>query len=182
MKKYIEVSARAHGSLSIDDEDLLSLPIPLPSGGSSRIEQQKIAACLTSLDEIIAAHDKKLDAFKSHKKGLMQQLFPRGRNPAQPPFPRISRRREWESVKWERLSCRQARMEHATESQSHMTCRKGIPFIMASDLDDGQIDTSNCHFIRKALADTLKKSVQRKAMSCSPMERRRGSRCGLGRF
>lgn len=34
---------------------------------------------------------------------------------------------------------------------------KGIPFIMASDLNDGQIDTSNCHFIRKALADTLQK-------------------------
>lgn len=53
LKKYIEVSARAHGSLSIDDEDLLSLPIPLPSGGSSRAEQQKIAECLTSLDELM---------------------------------------------------------------------------------------------------------------------------------
>jgi type I restriction enzyme S subunit len=77
LKKYIEVSARAHGSLSIDDEDLLSLPIPLPSGGSSRAEQQKIAACLTSLDELIAAHGQKLDALKAHKTGLIQQLFPR---------------------------------------------------------------------------------------------------------
>ena len=40
-------------------------------------EQQKIADCLTTLDEVIAAEARKLDALKTHKKGLMQQLFPR---------------------------------------------------------------------------------------------------------
>lgn len=39
-------------------------------------EQQKIAECLSSVDELIAAHKKKLDTIKMHKKGLMQQLFP----------------------------------------------------------------------------------------------------------
>lgn len=49
----------------------LRLPVPSPS------EQQKIAACLSSLDELIAAQFRKVDALKTHKKGLMQQLFPR---------------------------------------------------------------------------------------------------------
>lgn len=40
------------------------------------LEQKKIASCLSSLDEIIAAHSQKLDALKDHKKGLMQNLFP----------------------------------------------------------------------------------------------------------
>ena len=40
------------------------------------IEQQKIAACLSSLDELITAHSQKLDALKEHKQGLMQNLFP----------------------------------------------------------------------------------------------------------
>lgn len=40
-------------------------------------EQQKIAECLTSLDELIAAQVRKMDALKAHKKGVMQQLFPR---------------------------------------------------------------------------------------------------------
>lgn len=39
------------------------------------LEQQKIADCLTSLDDLIIAHSEKLDALKDHKKGLMQQLF-----------------------------------------------------------------------------------------------------------
>ncbi len=39
-------------------------------------EQQRIADCLTSLDDLIAAEIRKLDAIKTHKMGLMQQLFP----------------------------------------------------------------------------------------------------------
>ena len=39
-------------------------------------EQQKIAATLTSLDDLIAAENEKLDALQDHKKGLLQQLFP----------------------------------------------------------------------------------------------------------
>lgn len=39
-------------------------------------EQQKIASCLSSLDEVIAAHIEKLELLKEHKKGLMQNLFP----------------------------------------------------------------------------------------------------------
>ena len=39
-------------------------------------EQQRIADCLTSLDDLIAAQTQKLEALKTHKKGLMQQLFP----------------------------------------------------------------------------------------------------------
>jgi type I restriction enzyme S subunit len=39
-------------------------------------EQQKIAACLTSIDELITAQTQKLDVLKAHKRGLIQQLFP----------------------------------------------------------------------------------------------------------
>jgi type I restriction enzyme, S subunit len=43
---------------------------------ASEIEQQKIADCLSSTDELITAAARKLGALKSHKTGLMQQLFP----------------------------------------------------------------------------------------------------------
>jgi len=49
-----------------------SIPIPLPK----EPEQKRIADCLTSLDDLIGAETRKLDMLKTHKKGLMQQLFP----------------------------------------------------------------------------------------------------------
>ena len=52
---------------------LKEVPVPVPSCIS---EQQKIASCLTSLDDLITAQTQKLAALKTHKKGLMQQLFP----------------------------------------------------------------------------------------------------------
>lgn len=39
-------------------------------------EQQKIADCLTALDTQIAAQVAKIEALQTHKRGLMQQLFP----------------------------------------------------------------------------------------------------------
>lgn len=39
-------------------------------------EQQKIADCLSSLDDLINAENRKLEAFIGHKKGLLQNLFP----------------------------------------------------------------------------------------------------------
>jgi len=38
-------------------------------------EQQKIANTLSSLDNLIEAHQRKVEALKKHKKGLMQQMF-----------------------------------------------------------------------------------------------------------
>ena len=40
-------------------------------------EQKKIADCLSSLDNYIDATKRKLELLKEHKKGLMQQLFPK---------------------------------------------------------------------------------------------------------
>lgn len=48
------------------------LPLAIPS----HREQQRIADCLSSLDEVITAEGQKLDALKTHRKALMQQLFP----------------------------------------------------------------------------------------------------------
>jgi type I restriction enzyme, S subunit len=39
-------------------------------------EQQRIASCLSSLDALISVETQKLEALKTHKKGLMQQVFP----------------------------------------------------------------------------------------------------------
>lgn len=80
------------GNLSGDIVKSISVCFPPPK------EQQKIADCLTSLDDLIAAQARKLDAFKTHKKGLMQQLFPReGETQPRLRFPEFRNAGEWKS-------------------------------------------------------------------------------------
>jgi type I restriction enzyme S subunit len=63
----------------------------------SKAEQQKIADCLSSLDELITAETQKLDALNTHKKGLMQQLFPReGEAVPRLRFPEFREAGEWD--------------------------------------------------------------------------------------
>ena len=52
---------------------VLECPLCIPP---QKKEQHRIADCLSSLDELISAQSQKLAALKTHKKGLMQQLFP----------------------------------------------------------------------------------------------------------
>ena len=60
-------------------------------------EQQKIADCLGSVDALIAAQAWKVNALKTHKKGLMQQLFPReGETQPRRRFPEFENAEEWE--------------------------------------------------------------------------------------
>ncbi|WP_343686527.1 restriction endonuclease subunit S [Chryseobacterium gleum] len=60
-------------------------------------EQQKIADCLSSLDELITAHNNKLEALKNHKKGLLQNLFPQeGQKVPNYRFPEFVNDGEWE--------------------------------------------------------------------------------------
>ena len=70
-----QIQREAQGSkvLSISTGRLSNIGIYYPE---NKKEQQKIASCLSSLDALIAAESQKLDALKTHKRGLMQQLFP----------------------------------------------------------------------------------------------------------
>lgn len=60
-------------------------------------EQQKIADCLSFLDELIEATAQKVDALKEHKKGLMQRLFPaEGKDVPDLRFPEFQGMKGWE--------------------------------------------------------------------------------------
>ena len=94
LRKYITVGARAHGALSVSDDDLMSMPVPIPP---TKFEQKKIADCLGSLDDLIAAEGRKLEALRQHKQGLMQQLFPQpGESVPRLRFPEFRYHSEWE--------------------------------------------------------------------------------------
>lgn len=72
MRQASSTGAR-HDRMAISSDDFMAMPLPAPP----LAEQQKIAECLSSVDELMDAQARKVDALKTHKKGLMQQLFPR---------------------------------------------------------------------------------------------------------
>ncbi|GAC1571105.1 MAG: hypothetical protein NVS3B3_24830 [Aquirhabdus sp.] len=68
-------------------------------------EQQKIADCLSSIDALISAQSQKVEALKTHKKGLVQQLFPReGETVPRLRFPEFRDAGEWEKKRLEDVS------------------------------------------------------------------------------
>jgi len=93
MRQVGSTGAR-HDRMAITNDDFLAMPLPVPPPK----EQQKIADCLASIDELITAQTQKLDALKTHKKGLMQQLFPaEGETVPKRRFPEFRGAGEWES-------------------------------------------------------------------------------------
>ncbi len=72
----------------------------------SKPEQQQIAECLSSVDELMAAQARKVDELKTHKKGLMQQLFPReGETQPHLRFPEFQNAGEWVTEALGQLAC-----------------------------------------------------------------------------
>ena len=78
---------------NLKNSDLEALEFPIPGDGA---EQQKIADCLGSLDNLIVAEGRKLEVLRQHKQGLMQQLFPQpGETVPRIRFPEFREGVEW---------------------------------------------------------------------------------------
>ena len=91
---YVDKINTSSGIPHISAKQIRDFTIAFPSPA----EQEKIAECLSSVDEVIATQTRKLDALKTHKKGLMQQLFPReGETQPRLRFPEFQNAGEWEN-------------------------------------------------------------------------------------
>jgi len=104
-------------------------------------EQKKIASCLSSLDEVIAVHSQKLDSLKTHKKGLMQNLFPQeGETKPKYRFPEFRDKGAWVLQKLEGLAKRGS--GHTPNKQMSNYYNGGIKWVSLADsnkLDNGYI-------------------------------------------
>ena len=110
-------------------KDIARLQLALPS----LPEQQKIADCLSSVDEFIAAQARKVDALKTHKKGLMQQLFPReGETQPRFRFPEFQTAGKWEPDTLGDLCA--AKISYGiVQAGPHVP--NGMPYIKSTDLN-----------------------------------------------
>ena len=66
----VDIAGHGTGKLNTYELEAFELAFPQPA------EQQRIATCLASLEDVLAAQAGKIDALKQQKQGLLQQLFP----------------------------------------------------------------------------------------------------------
>ena len=157
LRKYITVGARAHGALSVSKDALMSMPVPLPPVAVSLPEQQKIADCLGSLDDLITAEGRKLEALRQHKQGLMQQLFPRrGETVPQLRFPEFAHAPHWQTSTFgERCEP----FSGSTPDTSNRAYYGGtIPFIRSAEIGR---DETEIFLTEEGLANSAAKMVKR---------------------
>lgn len=124
----------------------------------SKPEQQKIADCLSSLDELIAAQARKLDALKTHEKGLMQQLFPReGETQPRLRFPEFRDSGEWEEATLGAYfdPIRNGFVGTATP---YYTTSEGVRYLQGRNIKQGRIDADNLIFITNEFHNRQRKS------------------------
>lgn len=131
---YLKVGEAADGSRiakRIHPETFLASEIPLPSLS----EQQKIADCLDSVDALIAAQGRKVEALKAHKKGLILQLFPQeGETQPRLRFPEFERAGEWEE---KAVGDFGQVVTGSTPSTANPTLYGGgIPFVSPADISE----------------------------------------------
>lgn len=148
LKRHITSGARSNGLLNISKETFFGVAIPTPS----HAEQQKIADCLSSVDELLAAQARKVDALKTHKKGLMQQLFPReGETRPRLRFPEFRDAGEWECQTLADI----ARISSGTtplRSNAEFFAGGTIPWVKTTDLNNSLITLTEEYITPKARA------------------------------
>ena len=117
-------------------------PVALPLPPTNQ-EQQKIAECLSSLDGLIAAEGRKLEALKAHKKGLMQQLFPQpGQTQPRLRFPEFQDKGKWGSKSFGEIVVR------SFYGTSNSTSENGqYPVLRMGNMVDSGIGFSNLVYI-----------------------------------
>lgn len=117
---------------------LQSFPVDIPKNPN---EQQKIASCLSSLDEMIAAESQKLDLLKDHKKGLMQKLFPQeGEKVPKYRFKEFEKDGEWVEMTINQVF---GSFSGGTPNTSKKEYYGGsIPFIRSAEIDKEETELS----------------------------------------
>lgn len=143
-------------------------------------EQQKIADCLSSLDELITAESEQLTALKIHKTGLMQQLFPsEGETTPKLRFPEFQNDGEWEVNALKNVAkYRRGSFPQPYGLPEWYDDENGFPFIQVVDVDNNlklkektkrkisSLAADNSVFIKKGtLIITIQGSIGRVAIT-----------------
>lgn len=134
-QKFIALSIGGGNINNLKNSDLEEFKCLAPKNLE---EQQRIASCLSSLDDLITAEGKKLEVLKEHKKGLLQNLFPQeGETVPKLRFKEFEGSGEWEEKKLGEMAIFTG---GGTPSKSKVDFWQGnIPWISSSDIEEDSI-------------------------------------------
>ena len=127
------------------NSDLKNISIGFPK---NEREQQKITSCLSSLDELMAAHSDKLKILKDHKKGLMQNLFPqKGQKVPNYRFPEFEKYGAWVETGILDIASMKARIGWQNlRKEEHLD--KGDYFLVTgTDFKNNMVDWEHAKFV-----------------------------------
>lgn len=121
---------QAQPGLSVNFLEKITIQIP-----EQEKEQQKIADCLSSLDNVISLQTQKIDTLQQYKKGLMQKLFPaEGETVPELRFPEFQNESSWDEKKLSDVSLSIFDGTHQTPSYKS----EGIPFFSVENIVSGK--------------------------------------------
>lgn len=159
-----------------------SILLPKPD----KEEQQKIADCLSSIDDLISAEEKKLSLLNDCKKGWMQKLFPsEGKTVPEWRFPEFRDSGDWENTTIEKIADYENGKAHenniidngkyivvnskfiSTEgeiikytNEANLLAYKGDILMVLSDVPNGRA-LSKCYLVEKDNVYTVNQRVCR---------------------
>jgi type I restriction enzyme S subunit len=143
----------AKNTLQITNTTFLSGCVPLPRDAA---EQQRIADCLGSLDELVALQARKVEALKAHKKGLMQQLFPQeGETQPRLRFPEFRDAGEWKTTRLGDALRIFATYGIVTAGAFQ---KDGVPMVRGGDIKDGHI-APNPPRVSESISSQYKRTI-----------------------
>ena len=140
-QNYFKKNGQGSSQLNLSKGSVTKFPILLPQ---DLLEQQKIASCLSSLDELITAQKEKLELLKNHKKGLMQNLFPQeGETVPNFRFPEFENDGEWEKKRLNEIGVLVNGLTYSPQDIRE----KGLLVLRSSNVQNGQIELNDCVYV-----------------------------------
>ncbi|MCW9614083.1 restriction endonuclease subunit S [Klebsiella michiganensis] len=150
MRQVSSTGAR-HDRMSISNNAFMELPLPV----TTPEEQQKIADCLSSLDDLLITEVKKLDTLKTYKQSLAQQLFPReGESMPRLRFPEFQGNSEWKEKKLGNLTTKVGSGITPLGGQKNYR-KSGRPFIRSQNIGWGELLLDDVAFIDEEMHNSF---------------------------
>lgn len=143
-ERYVQVMSQRSGQPGINAQEVGRFELAIPE----KAEQDKIAHLFNSLDNLIAANQRKLDLLKEQKKGYLQKMFPK--NGAKVPELRFAGFADaWEQRKLSDIATLNARIGWQNLRTSEFLESGDYMLITGTNFHDGTVDYSTVHYVEK---------------------------------